>query len=278
MRLTGSSAQKSLFASAAVLGASALALAIAVPAGGNPDLPASAPLTDGGTATFSQTGASAMLSVTGADADDVRFRSSSPTAHDGADREWSATTTAHPAGRARTIDLDELVRLAGGRVPVGVDPSRAPGPYSANWTSTSRVTAYTLGGGLVDASSDVRTVVTISAGGLAAPRSFAVNGEDGSWSVKPGHAAQARASIAAARASAREAVLWKLWLPLVLAMAAVVLAVGALRSRRALRAASPDHDGTAAAAAATSTATSASADVDTRSTPPNPRSTTYAAK
>jgi hypothetical protein len=70
-------------------------------------------------------------------------------------------------------------------------------------------------------------------------------------------------------------VLWKLWLPLVLAMAAVVLAVGALRSRRALRAASPDHDGTAAA---TSTATSASADVDTRSTPPNPRSTTYAAK
>ncbi|HVX09296.1 iron uptake transporter permease EfeU [Humibacter sp.] len=282
MRLTGSSAQKAVFALAAVLGASALALAIAVPAGAKPDVPASAPLTDGGTATFSQSGASAVLSVTGAVGEDVRFRSSSPTAHDGADREWRATATEHPAGRPGTIDLDELVRLAGGRVPVGVDPSRAPGPYSANWTSTSRVTAYTLRGGLVDASSDVRTVVTISAGGLVAPRSFAVSGEDGSWSVKPGHAAEVRASIAAAQASARESVLWKLWLPLVLALAAVVLAAGALRSRRAQRSASPDHEGTTAAAAATSTtttaSTSASADVDTRSTPPNPRSTTYAAK
>jgi high-affinity iron transporter len=279
LRLTGSTVPTALFGSAAVLGAAAIILALAVPAGTQANVPASAPLAGSGTATFHRSGAAATLTVTGAHAAGYRFTRSTSSTHAGAERQWSAAATTQPADRRDTLGLDDLVRLTGGRIPVGVDPSRAPGPFAARWTSTTHVVAYTRGTGLVDASSSVRTVVTISSGGLSAPRSFAVSGEDGSWSVKAGHVAEVSASIAASQASAREAVLWKLWLPLVFAVAALVLAVAGFRSRRALASRASDHAAPATAPSAEHpTNASASADAAPKTTPSNPRSTTYAAK
>jgi high-affinity iron transporter len=288
LRLSGSTVPMAMFGAAAVLGAAAIVLAVAVPAGPATGIPSSAPLTNGGSATFSTAGGGARLVVTGPSAAEYRFTGSSSTTHDGADRAWRSTSTSRPADRPATLDLDALVRLAGGRIPVGVDPTTAPGPYSARWTTTTEVAAYTRGDGLVDASSSVRTVVTISGGGLTAPRSFAASDDGGAWSVKAGSVAAASDAIAQARASAREAVLFKLWLPLVFAVAAIVLAVRALRARAALIAEAtapslvPAPDAVRAVTPSTAPAdasTPAPASADTaRTVSSTPRSTPYAAE
>lgn len=261
LRPQGAAVPRVLFACAATLGAAALALALAVPAGSTADVPATAPLTGGGTAAFGTTNGRAALTVSSPESR-YRLTSSSTTAHAGADTEWTATTTSRPADRPSSVTLDDLVALSGGRVPVGIDATTAPGPYTARWTTTSRVTAYSLGDGLVDASNAARTVLTISGGGLTGPRAFAVTDANASWSVEPGHVAAVTASIAAAQASAREALLWKFWLPLVFAIAAAWLAVAGMRSRHTILRADDAPASTVAEPAAH----------------PTPRSTSYAAK
>jgi len=294
-RPSGAALPRALFGAAAVFGVAAIVLAVAVPAGTATDVPSSAPLSNGGTAVFSSHGASAVLKVTGTAAARYRFDASSPSAHDGADRSWTTTATTHPAHRPTTLTLDDLVDLSGGRIPVGVDPTHAPGPYTATWTTTSRVVAYSHGDdGLVDASSRVRTVVSISGGGLTAPRAFAIDHPGAAWSVRDAHVAAVSSSIAQAKTSSSEAMLWKLWLPIVFAIAALVLGIRGLNSRRALMSAaaiaaaeapqdSPAFDGArvqnpSAPEAALSTPAPASDGIARTATPPNSRSTPYAAK
>ncbi|HWD63146.1 MAG TPA: iron uptake transporter permease EfeU [Humibacter sp.] len=273
LRPTGAAVPRAMLGAAGTLAVAAVVLALGVPAGSGYTAPASAPLSNGGTATFASTGTAAKLSVTGGAAADYRFGGSSSTTHSGADRVWSTTVTAHPADRPSSLTLDELVELTGGRIPVGIDPMHAPGPYTTSWTSTSRVTAYSHGDGLVDAASHVRTVVTVSAGGLNGPRAFAVPDAQAAWSVKAAHVADVSDGIASAQASAGEAMLWKLWLPLVFAIAAIVLAVRGLRARRALNSSISTAQPVATPPAP---ATADVADSATSSTPT--RSTTYAAK
>jgi len=250
LKLIGLAASRAMLVSAAVFGVAAIVLAVAVPMGSRPELPTAVPVTGGGTASFHPQGNSARLVVTKHDPGTFRLSGPEPASHEGANRSWTSTTTAHPADRPGSLDLDALVKLNRGRIPVGIDPVRAPGPYSASWTTTTSVTAYTFYAGLVDASSQVRTVVTISGGGLAAPRAFAVDDGHGAWSVKRATVAASSGAIAAAQASAREAVLWKLWLPLVLAIAAIALALRGVRGRRAIST-TPDSVPDARAAAST---------------------------
>ncbi|NNC11209.1 ferrous iron transporter [Planctomonas sp. JC2975] len=276
LRPKGAAVPRVLFGSAAALGAAAIVLVLAVPAGGQADVAASAPLTSGGTARIGTANGHATLSVTVPEARYL-FGSSTATTHAGADRAWALSATTHPTGRPSTVSLDDLVDLSGGRIPVGVNQATAPGPYDAQWTTTASVTAYTVGDGLVDAANTSRTVLTISGGGLSAPRSFAVPDGNASWSVKAGHVTAATASIDAARASAREAVLWKLWLPLVLLIAAVWLAVAGIRSRKSLRVTdAPAPNAADPTAQPTSSATPSPAQSPTQI--PTPRSKTYAAK
>ncbi len=276
-RPNASALPRMLFTSAAILGAVALVLVVAVPAGSKGEAPASAPLAGGGTATFDAAGSRARLTVTGHDAQRYRFDGSTPSAHEGADRSWSTTVTAHAVDRPAELTLDELARLTGGRIPVGIDPSHAPGPFRADWTTTSRIRAYSLGDGLVDASSSVRTVVSVSGGGLSAPRAFAVQDGASPWSVERGHVAAVSASIAQARASAREALLFRLWLPALLALAAVLIALRGIRARRELaRSSTPAVAGIADPVRAGDPAASSTTPAPASS--PSSRSTTYAAK
>ncbi|WP_460569802.1 iron uptake transporter permease EfeU [Humibacter soli] len=271
-RPTGAAVPKAMFWSAGVLAVAAIVLALAVPAGSGYTAPASAPLSNGGTATFAIEGTSANLSVTGNADASYRFGGSSSTAHDGADRVWSTTVSARPSDRPAALTLDELVDLTGGRIPVGIDPTHAPGPYRTSWTSTSRVTVYSFGAGLVDASSQVRTVVTVSGGGLSGPRAFAVPDGGAAWSVKSGHVADVSAAIATEKASVNEAMLWKLWLPLVFAIAAAIVAMRGLRIRRAIT--TPTSTGQPVVAPPAP----AQADADTAASSTPTRSTPYAAK
>ena len=277
-RPTGAAVPKAMFATAAALGLAAVVLAIAVPAGTGYTAPATAPLTGGGRAAFSTETASARLVVTGDAAATYRFGSSSGTSHEGAVRVWSTTGSEHPAGRPSTVTLDQLSELTGGRIPVGIDPTHAPGPYAATWTSTFRVTAYSLGSGLVDASRRARTVVTIAGGGLSGPRAFAVSDGHAAWSVRPAHVAEVSSAIAADAASVSEAMLWKLWLPIVLALAAIVVAVRGLRLRRAIDSPTPTASPAPSAAAPPAPIPASADDADLAASSTTTRSTPYAAK
>ncbi|MGA0566545.1 iron uptake transporter permease EfeU [Rathayibacter sp. KR2-224] len=274
-RLAPSAARKTLFGSAAVLALTAIVLAIAVPLGSGSQVPASAPLSNGATATLVHSDTGQSLRVSGAGA--YSLGAPEATTHEGADRVWTTSKTTRPANRPTTLSLDDLVELSGDRIPVGIDPSRAPGPYSASWTTTTRVTAYTRDNGLVDASSTARTVVAISGGGLSAPRAFAVSDGDAGWSVNAGHVAAVSASIARAHASDREAMLWKLWLPLVFAIAAVALAWRGVRATGLASPEEPVRDRSSSAVVAGPVNTDAGTAAQ-RTASPNTRSSTYAAK
>jgi len=242
---------------AGVLVLAALVLAVSVPTSGSGAMPtASAPITGGGTATIATHDGSARLRVTGTHtaAYDFAPADASPSTHAGADTVWRVEDTRKLTDETATITLTRLVQLAGGRIPVGVDAARNPGPFDATWTQTSSVSAWTRGTALVDAKRDTRTVLSITGGGLSAPRAIAVDsGKAPAWRVTAAHVAAGTAAIADAAKAEREALLWKLWLPLVFAIAAAALcATGTrrLRAQRAIARAVPAEDPLTALASA----------------------------
>jgi len=130
-----------------------------------------------------------------------------------------------------TITAAQLTTANGGRIPVGVDPRRAPGPYTATWSAVTTRTVSVAGGFLLDAEQQQTRVVTVSGGGLSSPRTVSVAGGV-SWRVADDAAASAQTARAAAAAEQR---LWGVQLPAALVVAALILAAFALRSRLRLR-------------------------------------------
>ncbi|MCX7521914.1 FTR1 family iron permease [Microbacterium sp. STN6] len=242
---------------AAALAVAAAALVLAVPTASPAHVPESAPVTGGGTVTFrtgtfsagtftanERTDAAARLTLSGSAARaltvDFTAADRSATTRTGADARWSRTITDSPADRPRTLTLDQLVALNGGRLPVGIDAARNPGPFHAEWTRTIAVTAWSADGGLLDARAVSRTVATVSGGGLGAARSLGVT-DDAGWHAASARVSAVTASITATASAARELLLWRLWLPLTLLAAALVLAVHATRHARQSRRASEPH-------------------------------------
>ncbi len=148
-----------------------------------------------------------------------------------------STTTNSTATRPTTLTLTDLVALSGGRLPIGVNASANPGPYAAAWHSTTKTSASFSGNTLLDAASRSTTVVTISGGGLASPRTLSVDATTPSWTVAANYPAAVAAKTAAVASSRAELLLWKLWLPLALWLAALIVCGYAVRSRLAVRAA-----------------------------------------
>jgi high-affinity iron transporter len=269
---------------AAALAAAAIILAVAVPATATADPSAQARLVGGGTASLHTAGNSVTLVV---ERDGVRtpvtFNDAqrTTTQHAGmvADR-WRASATITPAHHPKTVTIDDLVALEGGRLPVGVDAQSNPGPFTATWRERVTRTLWSVNGQLLDAKSTADTVITISDGGLPSPRTFSApdsstsssgtsssgtssSGKSDAWSMTNGSATAASAAIAQASAAASEALLWKLYLPIAAAVAALVLLAFGLRGRRRLT----KLQRIDSADAQPSTAQS-----------PTPRSTPYAAK
>ena len=215
---------------AGALAAGAVVLALAVPAvpGG---VSAAAPLTGSGTVEIS--GADApTLHVTAASAPVVFHRAEAAAdVHSGANvTRWTQTTDAPTAARPPTLTIDELTALFG-RVPIGISALQNPGPYAAAWNATATTTAWTARGGLVDASQTLHTTLTLSGGGLVGSRTLTL--DTTVWSVPEATALTRAAAVAAGDVQARELTLWRVWLPLVLGVAAVLLALSAWRGVRA---------------------------------------------
>ncbi|PCN47033.1 hypothetical protein Csp2054_14425 [Curtobacterium sp. 'Ferrero'] len=215
----------------------AVALAIGVPSG-RADLPATVRLTGDQTSlTADVHGTTGVLRTRGNGAQAETTLSAGD--HRVVDRagvradRWRISEGGAASDQPSTLSLDDLVALFG-RVPVGISPSTNPGPFTARWSTTRTTTLWTVDGGVLDASSRERDVLTLSGGGLPAARTTTLDRDV--WSV-PDATAQRAADVASAAASrAAELRLWSTWLPIALGLGAVVQALLALRDRRRTRA------------------------------------------
>ncbi|GAB2983919.1 iron uptake transporter permease EfeU [Nocardioides montaniterrae] len=97
----------------------------------------------------------------------------------------------------RTLDLTALTTYTDGRVPVGINPQTAPGPYAATWVEHGS-----------------HHILTLSEGGLATSRTFTVD-----------------VPTAPAADPGNDRPLWRRWFPLSLLVAAAALLGQALRRR-----------------------------------------------
>lgn len=220
---------------AATLAVAAAVLAVAVPAGGV-HLPGTVRVQGDQTAASLEVhGTAAVLRTRGNGRQaEVELPASAHTTvdRDGvtADR-WRVTADDTASGEPDTLTLDTLVSLFG-RVPVGISPSTNPGPFRARWAVTETTTVWAVGGGVLDATSTERSVLTLSDGGLPSARTTTL--DRSVWSMPEDRVAAATATAAAAQTRAAEFALWKAWLPIALGVAAAVQLALALRDRRRL--------------------------------------------
>jgi high-affinity iron transporter len=242
-RLKGAQVPRLQLGLAAGLAVVGLGLAVAVPSAASAAPGGAMAVVDDGRSIGTARGEGGAL-VLDAGGTTTRFTLDAPAAqsHAGVDAtRWTlrATGTDLPT----TLDLATLVALSGGRMPVGLDPKSAPGPFDARWNRTGSGTAWTADDRLLDARQADDAVVTISGGGLATPRTIGLAatpgtpGVPGSWQVSPAAVTAAAHQLAAADRAAADRALWRTWLPLVLLVAAAALAAAGLRRRRGLRAA-----------------------------------------
>jgi high-affinity iron transporter len=257
------------FGIAGGLAVAAVVLAIAVPASAAVALPASAPIVGAsgseiGTASANVGASGAVVTARHGSTQTIRFTKTQMSEGERggvAAEHWQKSQSVKSASRPATVSLTELIRLNGGRIPVGVDAQQNPGPYSAAWTTRSSDSAWTVDGRLLDATTASTTILTISRGGLPYPRTLTLtpSADASNWRVEPSFVAKATAAHASSAASGSELMLWKLWLPLVLGIGAVILAGFGVRGMRRL---ARDESRTPSPA----------------TTPVTPRSTSYAAK
>jgi len=221
-----------------------LAAAVALP-GAYTSRPAQIVGTDAastGTATLTPSGSRLLFSadLSGAPATRTLISASSGTAssYDGLSaRHVSASTSSTLPGKPTTLSLDDLVTLGGGRLPIGFNASENPGPFTAAWQQRSASSIWFTGGTLLDASQKTSTTITLSGGGLTStrvltPATTATTAQ--SWTVASGYPAATIAGLNAAASATSELLLWKLYLPIALILAAIVLLAASFRGRRAL--------------------------------------------
>jgi high-affinity iron transporter len=154
-------------------------------------------------------------------------------------RETHVTATLPTTDLPATVTLDDLLRYGGGKLPVGVSADLTPGPFEATWAQTRATTVWTTSTDtLLDATQATTTVLTLDGGGLSSPRTLTVApgalDAVADWTVAPSYRDDVAQRTTAAELAADDRDLWRVYLPLVLAVAAVGLTLAALRRRSAL--------------------------------------------
>jgi high-affinity iron transporter len=143
-----------------------------------------------------------------------------------------------------TLTLDEVVALNRGRIPIGLNPQQHPGPYQAAWTTRRTFTVWTVDGYLLDAAGYGTRLVALSGSGLQTPRTLRVDDAQSpaAWMASPAYVAHAAAALGALDAARTERAFWAVKLPIVLLLAAILLAVYSCRNWRRLGRAGRDAD------------------------------------
>nr|WP_319515140.1 iron uptake transporter permease EfeU [uncultured Cohaesibacter sp.] len=95
--------------------------------------------------------------------------------HDGLpSRLWDINSKTELSGLPKSLTYSQIVELSGGRKPIGLNPTRYPGPYQAEWTQTQQANVWTTNHILLDASGRQSLTVTLTGGGLLSPRTLSV--------------------------------------------------------------------------------------------------------
>ena len=223
-----------LLATAGALAAAAVALAVFVPAGGDLPGPArTATAADGHSVAVSLRADGDTRTLTAGDGAQIKLEAAGQQTVDGVTVDvWQARVPTDPGLTSDTVTLDELARLTGGRLPVGLGAARTPGPFQVQWAATTAYNVFSHGQALVHAEASGSRIATLRGGGLASTKTVSVGAPPGSWSTA-GHEDQAVATQISQAGQARaERMLWKAWLPAVLAVGAVVSAFSGFRSTR----------------------------------------------
>lgn len=229
-----------LVGTAAVLIIGAALLPVTVPVGGSTPVADARTVADqlGHTAAVSlavtPSGRSLSIAADGAPSQTVALAAAGADSVDGVPvRVWQATLPA-PADGAPTVTLAELADLTGGRLPVGVSASRTPGPFQAQWATSIVYTVHAQDNSVVSAQAASNRTAVLSNGGLAAPKTVSLGGLPTDWTTRDDQSVTAQ--LRANSQQRAERLLWRLWLPLVLATFALGCITAALRGGRTERA------------------------------------------
>jgi high-affinity iron transporter len=145
---------------------------------------------------------------------------------------WQAKVPADPGQTADRVTLGQLATLAGGRLPVGLNANRTPGPFSARWAASTAYNVLAAGDSLISADAVGTRSATLDGGGLTAAKTVGVGTLGSGWSTPEQETATAAAAVADAAGDRAEHMLWRAWLPAVLVLAAIAsLAVAVVRGR-----------------------------------------------
>jgi high-affinity iron transporter len=232
--------RKLLAGVAAVLSAAALALVLLVPAEGiaPPGPSRTATRVDGGavTVTFIPNGEPPSLTV-GTPGDDaasaIPLKPAGTQSVDGVEAQvWQTQVETDPKITAATATLKQLADLTGGRLPVGLGTARTPGPFQASWTATTSYNVVTQGNSLISAQSDSNRVAVLSGGGISTAKTVSLGSLGDDWATAPADDNAVAATIVRSAQDRAERALWRSWLPILLAAAAAVTVVTAVRTGR----------------------------------------------
>lgn len=163
--------------------------------------------------------------------------------HDGVTALAWVLTDADPAAAApATLTLDQVVDLSGGRIPIGLNKQRNPGPFAADWSIHRATNVWVADGILLDATQRTTRIVTLSGGGLAGPRTLTVADADpaagADWAVSADYRERIVATLNAVATDREEWRFWGMQLPIALCLAAtVIVAVGVRNLKRSRRSA-----------------------------------------
>lgn len=145
---------------------------------------------------------------------------------------WQATVPADPGVTTSPVTLTQLAALAGGRLPVGLNSTRTPGPFQATWSATTSYSVASSGDSLIRGRAQSNRVAVLQGGGLSSAKTVSLGGLSTDWSTPATADDAAAAAVSRLTTSSAESALWRVWLPILFAAGAAATAVLALRVRR----------------------------------------------
>jgi high-affinity iron transporter len=220
---------------AAGIATTALALVLLVPteSASTPSPSRTATLVDGATTTVTLTANGAGRSLTVDNGPPIALDAAGTQSAHGIDTQiWQASVPADPGVHTPTVSLAQLATLAGGRLPVGLGAARAPGPFDVAWQASTSYDVLSHGDSLVSARADNNRIAVLRGGGLTAAKTVSLGGMATDWTTAKADDDVVVASIAASDAERAERVLWRVWLPALLIVAAATTAWYAVRAWR----------------------------------------------
>ncbi|MCA9834372.1 MAG: FTR1 family protein [Thermomicrobiales bacterium] len=148
--------------------------------------------------------------------------------------EWVISRTTE--GETQSITLNELIELNGGRLPVGVNANRNPGPFTMTQSTVHSTTVWIYHGVLLDATDVSKSIIEISDGGLDYPRTINTSRDGTSgWAVAQEDRDSQAKAINDLDLSEAEHKLWARDLPILLSVIAIGFIVSGASSLAHLR-------------------------------------------